>query len=44
MNIFVGIDPSINSTGVCILENDDNKEHVNYKFYIIKNNKITKKE
>ena len=44
MNIFVGIDPSINSTGVCILETDDNNKQVNCKFYIIKNNKLTKKE
>ena len=44
MNIFVGIDPSINSTGVCILETDDNNEHVNCKFYIIKSGKLTKKE
>lgn len=44
MNIFVGIDPSINSTGVCILETDDNNKHVNCKFYIIKGNKLTKKE
>lgn len=44
MNIFVGIDPSINSTGVCILETDDNNKQVNCKFYIIKNGKLTKKE
>ena len=44
MNIFVGIDPSINSTGVCILETDDNNKQVNCKFYIMKNGKLTKKE
>lgn len=44
MNIFVGIDPSINSTGVCILETDDSNKQVNCKFYIIKNGKLTKKE
>ena len=44
MNIFVGIDPSINSTGVCILETDDNNKQVNCKFYIIKGSKLTKKE
>ena len=44
MNIFVGIDPSINSTGVCILETDENNAQVNYKFYIIKNGKLSKKE
>ena len=44
MNIFVGIDPSINSTGVCVLETDENNKQVNCKFYIIKNGKLTKKE
>lgn len=44
MNIFVGIDPSINSTGVCILETDDNNKCVNCKFYIVKSGKLTKKE
>ena len=44
MNVFVGIDPSINSTGVCILETDDNNKQVNCKFYIIKGSKLTKKE
>ena len=44
MNIFVGIDPSINSTGVCILEKDENGKQVNCKFYIIKGGRLTKKE
>ena len=44
MNIFVGIDPSINSTGVCILETDGDNKPVNYKFYIIKSGKLSKKE
>ena len=43
MNIFVGIDPSINSTGVCILKLDEDN-NVSYKFYIIKHDKLTKKE
>ena len=36
--LYVGIDPSINSTGVVVREND------NEFFYIIKPNKLTKKE
>ena len=44
MNLFVGIDPSINSTGVCILEKDENGKQVNCKFYIIKGGRLTKKE
>ena len=44
MNIFVGIDPSINSTGVCVLETDDNNNQIDCKFYIVKNGKLTKKE
>lgn len=43
-NLFIGIDPSINSTGVCCMVTDKNfiTESVNY--YIIKNSKLTKKE
>ena len=44
MNIFVGIDPSINSTGVCVLETDDDNNQINCNFYIVKNGKLTKKE
>ena len=46
MNLFIGIDPSINSTGVCIqFYNDDLTKRVrNDKFYIIKGDKLTKKE
>jgi Holliday junction resolvasome RuvABC endonuclease subunit len=43
MNMYVGIDPSINSTGIVIQIFDENikiKEH----FYIIKPDKLTKKE
>ena len=43
MNVFIGIDPSINSTGLTILKYDNN-ELVNEKFFIIKPNKLTKKE
>jgi len=43
MNVFIGIDPSINSTGLTILKYDNNKL-VNEKFFIIKPNKLTKKE
>lgn len=44
MKIYIGIDPSINSTGVCIQKiNDDNKEEAPI-FFIIKPNKLTKKE
>lgn len=42
MNIFVGIDPSVNSTGVCIIKS--NEESSSCKFYIIKDGKLTKKE
>lgn len=43
MNIFIGIDPSINSTGITI-QKFNNDKLVNQKFYIIKPNKLTKKE
>lgn len=43
MNVFIGIDPSINSTGLTILKYNNN-ELVNEKFFIIKPNKLTKKE
>ena len=44
MKIYIGIDPSINSTGVCIQKiNDNNKEEAPI-FFIIKPNKLTKKE
>lgn len=38
MNLYIGIDPSINSTGITVSYND------NEKFYIVKPNKLTKKE
>ena len=43
MNVFIGIDPSINSTGLTILKYDQNKLSNQY-FFIIKPNKLTKKE
>lgn len=42
-DIYVGIDPSINSTGVSLLTYSDNKL-VNEFFVIIKPDKLTKKE
>ena len=41
--LYVGIDPSINSTGITIARYENNVE-VEIKFYIIKNGKLTKKE
>lgn len=43
-NIYVGIDPSINSTGVCIIVEDHDGNKLEEKFYIIKSGKLTKKE
>ena len=43
MEIFVGIDPSLNSTGICILFYEEDKL-VKDMYYIIKPNKLTKKE
>lgn len=42
--IYIGIDPSINSTGVVIRKIDDQKNRVFEKFFIIKPNKLTKNE
>lgn len=42
--ITIGIDPSLNSTGVCILRYDENDNIVDDKFFIIKPNKLTKRE
>lgn len=42
-DIYVGIDPSINSTGVSILTYIENK-FINEFFFIIKPDKLTKKE
>ena len=43
MDVFVGIDPSINSTGLTILKSFNN-QLVDQKFFIIKPDKLTKKE
>ena len=43
MEIFVGIDPSLNSTGLCLQFYEDNKM-VKDRYYIIKTNKLTKRE
>ena len=36
MKLFIGIDPSINSTGLCMLTYDDNDNKVSESFYIVK--------
>lgn len=41
--LYVGIDPSINSTGITIARYENDVE-VEIKFYIIKNSKLTKRE
>lgn len=41
--LYVGIDPSINSTGITIARYENNVE-AEIKFYIIKNGKLTKRE
>ena len=43
INIYVGIDPSINSTGITCLAYEDDKL-IKEMFYIIKPDKLTKKE
>lgn len=43
MNLFIGIDPSINSTGICI-EIFDGDNLIFEHFYIIRGHKLTKKE
>lgn len=43
MDIFVGIDPSLNSTGICCLVYDGQNK-IKERFYIIKPNKLTRKE
>lgn len=42
-NIYVGVDPSINSTGVTILVYEE-ENLIDEKFFIIKPDKLTKKE
>lgn len=43
IDIYVGIDPSINSTGITCIAYDNNVK-VDEKFYIIKPDKLTKRE
>ena len=43
MQIYIGIDPSINSTGLCI-QVFNNDKRIYEHFYIIKPDKLTKKE
>ena len=43
MDIFIGIDPSLNSTGLCLQFYEDN-QFVKDIYYIIKPNKLTKRE
>ena len=43
MIVFIGVDPSINSTGLCIQFWEDNIKIKEY-FAIIKPDKLTKKE
>jgi Holliday junction resolvasome RuvABC endonuclease subunit len=44
MKLFIGIDPSLNSTGLCFQTYDDNENKIYEKFFIIKPEKLTKKE
>ena len=44
MKLYIGIDPSMNSTGLCCQTYDDNGNKIYEKFYIIKPDKLTKKE
>ena len=43
MEIFVGIDPSLNSTGLCLQFYEGDK-FIKNMYYIVKPNKLTKKE
>ena len=43
MSIFVGIDPSLNSTGICMQFYEGDK-FVKNMYYIVKPNKLTKRE
>lgn len=44
MNICIGVDPSMNSSGIAILTCDDNFTIIKEQFYIIKPDKLTKRE
>ena len=43
MEIYIGIDPSLNSTGLCLQFYEDD-QFVKDMYYIVKPNKLTKKE
>ena len=43
MNVYVGIDPSLNSTGIC-MQFYEGDQFIKDMFYIVKPNKLTKKE
>lgn len=43
MDIYVGIDPSLNSTGIC-MQFYEGDQFIKDMFYIVKPNKLTKKE
>lgn len=42
--MYIGIDPSINSTGICIQCYNENNERNSIKFYIVHGGKLKKKE
>jgi Holliday junction resolvasome RuvABC endonuclease subunit len=44
MNICIGVDPSMNSSGIAILTCDDDFKIIKEQFYIIKPDKLTKRE
>lgn len=44
MKLCIGIDPSMNSTGLCIQSYNDDGIKIYEKFYIIKPDKLSKKE
>ena len=44
MNVYIGIDPSINSTGICIQKYNDKNKLYKEHFFIIKPNKLAKNE
>lgn len=44
MYLCVGLDPSLNSSGICITECDDDFNIISEKFFIIHSGKLSKKE
>ena len=43
ISLYVGIDPSINSTGICVQSYHDNN-HIRTRFYIVHGGRLTKRE